>query len=223
MRAENKSKEPDAVSNGCCRSDDGQAGSVPGPGCCSLLEADDSVLVVIDVQDEFLDKLPGHESERLLKSICWLVRFALWKEIPLVITAEEKGDQPLAGELVKILPADTPVFDKVSFGLAHQPDILAAVDSTGRRTAVLVGLETDVCVMHSALGLLEKGYRVAVVADATGSPHPGHEMGLSRMKSAGAVIVNQKGLFYEWLRTIEAVNRFHDELPDMRGMSGVLL
>jgi nicotinamidase-related amidase len=223
MRAENNGKEPDEVSQGSCREADGQAGSVHDPGRYSLLEADDSVLVVIDVQDAFLDKLPGHESGRLLKSICWLVRFALWKEVPLVVTAEEKGDQPLAGELVKILPAHTHVFDKVSFGLAHQPDILAAVDSTGRRTAVLIGLETDVCVMQSALGLLEKGYRVAVVADATGSPHPGHEMGLNRMKSAGVVIVGQKGLFYEWLRTIEAVNRFHDELPDMRGLSGVVL
>ena len=48
-------------------------------------------------------------------------------------------------------------------------------------------------------------------------------MGLSRMKSAGVVIVNQKGLFYEWLRTIEALNRFHDELQDMRDLSGVVL
>ncbi len=192
-------------------------------GPYSLLEADDSVLVVIDVQDIFLDKLPHAESERLLKSICWLTMLALWKQIPLVVTAEESSDQPLAHELAQTLPAGTPVFDKVSFGLAHQPDILAAVERTGRKTAVLVGLETDVCVMHSALGLLEKGYRVAVVADATGSPAPGQEMGLNRMKSAGVVIVDQKGLFYEWLRTIEAVNRFHAELPDMRGLSGVVL
>lgn len=193
------------------------------PGPYSLLDADDSVLVVIDVQDAFLDKLPCPESERLLESICWLVRLALWKQIPLIVTAEESDTQPLASELVRKLPADTPVFDKISFGLAHQPDILAAVERTNRRTAILVGLETDVCVMHSALGLLEKGYRVAVVADATGSPAPGQEMGLNRMKSAGVVIVDQKGLFYEWLRTIDAVNRFHAELPDMRGLSGVVL
>jgi nicotinamidase-related amidase len=97
------------------------------------------------------------------------------------------------------------------------------VQQTGRKTAVLIGLETDVCVLHSAIGLLEKGYRVAVIADATGSPVPGHEMGLDRMQRAGVVVVNMKGLFYEWLRTIDAIHRFHREHPEMREESGVVL
>jgi nicotinamidase-related amidase len=189
----------------------------------SLIEANDSVLVVIDVQDTFLGKLPRQDGERLVNNICWLIKLAIWRQIPLVVTAEEFDEQPLARKLVDILPANTPVFDKVVFGLAHQPDILAALDQTGRRTAVLIGLETDVCVMHSAIGLLEHGYRVVVVADATGTPVPGQEIGLTRMRNAGAITVNMKGLFYEWLRTVEAVNRFHKELPDMRDQAGVVL
>ena len=192
-------------------------------GPYSLLDSDDSSLVVIDVQDAFLGKLPRPDSERLLNNVCWLVRLALWQQIPLVVTAEEFGRQPLAHQLTETLPANIPIFDKVVFGLAGQPDILAAVERTGRGTAVLVGLETDVCVMHSAVGLLERGLRVAVVTDATGSPAPGHKLGLQRMQSAGVIIVNMKGLFYEWLRTVEAVKRFHRELPDMRGLAGSVL
>ena len=189
----------------------------------SLIESNDSVLVVIDVQDAFLDKLPRQDGERLVNNICWLIKLAMWRQIPLVVTAEEFDGQPLTRKLADILPANTPVFDKVVFGLAHQPDILAALDQTGRKTTVLIGLETDVCVMHSAIGLLEHGYRVIVVADATGTPVPGQEIGLTRMQNAGAIIVNMKGLFYEWLRTVEAVNRFHKELPDMRDQAGVVL
>jgi nicotinamidase-related amidase len=189
----------------------------------SLIEADDSVLIVIDVQDAFLDKLPQQESERLLNNACWLVRLAVWRGIPLVVTAEEFHEQPLAGELLDTLPANTPVFNKLIFGLAGQADILDVMAKTGRKTAVLIGLETDVCVMHSAIGLLERGYRVAVVTDATGSPAPGHELGLNRIKSAGAIIVNMKGLFYEWLRTVEVVKRFHREMPDMRALAGIVL
>lgn len=189
----------------------------------SLIDADDSVLVVIDVQDAFLDKLPRQESERLLNNVCWIVRLALWKGVPLIVTAEELQRQPPARKLLDVLPANTHVFDKVIFGLADQADILAALEATGRKMAVLVGLETDVCVMHSAIGLLEQGYRVAVVTDTTGSPAPGHELGLNRIQSAGAIIVNMKGLFYEWLRTVEAVKRFHRELPEMRELAGILL
>ena len=168
-------------------------------------------------------KLPPEDSERLLNKVCWIVKLAMWKQIPLVVTAEELSQQPLARKLMEALPAGTTVFDKIVFGLAHQPDILAAVEQTGRKTAALIGLETDVCVMHSAIGLLEHGYRVVIVTDATGTPAPGQEVGLSRMQSAGAVLTNMKGLFYEWLRTIEAVNRFHRELPEMRGQAGIEL
>ncbi len=189
----------------------------------SLIDADDSVLVVIDVQDAFLSKLPSPDAERVLNRVCWLVKLAMWRHILLVVTAEGVREQPLARKLVDTLPVDTLVFDKVIFGLADQPDIFAAVETTQRKTAVLVGLETDVCVMHSALGLLGRGYRVAVVMDATGSPAPGHDLGLKRMQQAGAMILNMKALFYEWLRTLEAVHRFHREMPDMRELAGITL
>jgi len=181
-----------------------------------LLDTDDSLLIVIDIQTAFLDKLPFQDSERVLNRACWLIAVAQWRHIPLVVTAEEAGMLPLAPRLVQCLPAGVHVFDKVTFGLAHQPDILAAVEQTGRKTAVLIGLETDVCITHSAIGLLGQGYRVAVVADATGTPGDGQEIGLKRMQHAGAIIVNTKSLFYEWMRTVEMTNRFHRECPEMR-------
>ena len=189
----------------------------------SLLVASDSILIVIDVQDAFLEKLPGQESERLLDKVCWIVRLAQWEHIPLIVTAEGLQEQPLASKLTQTLPANAPIFNKLTFGLADQPDILDAVEQTNRKTAILIGLETDVCVMHSAIGLLERGYRVAVVVDAIGTPAPGQEIGLARMQNAGIIIVNMKSLFYEWLRTVEAVTRFHQELPEMRAAAGITL
>jgi nicotinamidase-related amidase len=95
----------------------------------------------------------------------------------------------------------------------------ANVEGTGRRTTVLVGLETDVCVAQSALGLLERGYRVVAVADATGSPGTAHAAGLARMRDAGVIIVETKNLYYEWLRTVERVGQFrranaHVKVPE---------
>jgi nicotinamidase-related amidase len=189
----------------------------------SLLVAEDSILIVIDVQDAFLDKLPSQESERLLNNVCWIVTLAQWKQIPLIVTAEELEEQPLATKLIQTLPASIQIFNKLIFGLADQSDIFEAVEQTNRKTAVLIGLETDVCVTHSAIGLLEKGYRVSVVVDAIGTPAPGQEIGLARMQNAGVIIVSMKSLFYEWLRTVEAITRFHQELPEMRSSSGITL
>jgi hypothetical protein len=49
---------------------------------------------------------------------------------------------------------------------------------------------------------------VAAVADATGSPGSGHAFGIERMRDAGAIITSAKGLFYEWVRTVEMAQRF---------------
>jgi nicotinamidase-related amidase len=166
----------------------------------SLIDVDDSILVVIDVQERFLQKLPPDEREPLLGRIGWVIDVALRLDVPLVVTAE---DIPRLGSVApgirERLPSGTRVFDKVVFGLAGAREIVAALQATGRGTAILVGLETDVCVAHSALGLLQLGYQVAVVADATGSPGAAQRLGLERMRRAGVLVSSVKGLYYEWV------------------------
>jgi nicotinamidase-related amidase len=177
-----------------------------------LIEVDDSILIVVDVQQEFLDKLPEEESAGLVTRIGWLVGVATRLGVPLVVTAE---DIPHSGSIVPAiaqqLPPGTPIYNKMTFGLAADPEIRAAVRDSGRGTAILVGLETDVCIAHSAIGLLQLGYRVAVVADGTASPGTGHGFGLERMRGAGVVITSVKGLYYEWLRTVEGDKRFAEQ------------
>ena len=178
----------------------------------ALIDADDSILIVIDVQPPFLAKLPRDESELLRERICWLIGVAGWLRVPLIVTAEdiaqEGGVDP---QVVRALPAGIRMHNKMVFDLAADPVILAAVAQTGRRTAVLVGLETDVCVAHSALGLLGRGYNVALVTDATGSPGAGHGFGLDRAAGAGALVISLKSLFYEWIRTVERARQFRAE------------
>lgn len=190
----------------------------------ALLAVEDSVLVVIDVQPPFLAKLAEIERQPLLQRVCWLVGVAAWLQVPLVVTAEDMaqlgGVDPL---LAAVLPADTLLHNKLVFGVMGDPAIAAAVAATGRRTAVLVGLETDVCVAQSALGLLEAGYRVVVVADATGSPGTGHSFGLDRLRGAGVVIVGVKNLYYEWVRTVARSERRQVECPGLGTPPGIML
>ena len=110
------------------------------------------------------------------------------------------------------------MFNKMTFGLAADSEIMAAVKNTGRRTAILVGFETDVCIAHSALGLLQNGYQVAVVSDATASPGSAHAIGLERMRRTGVVISSVKSLFYEWVRTVAQCDTFMQKYKEEIGM-----
>ncbi len=177
-----------------------------------LIDVDDSVLALIDVQERFLGKLPEAESAILLERICWLIGVARWARVPQVVMAEDiSGSGPVHPAVAGALAPGTPVHDKMHFGLAADDSVLQSVRDSKRNTAILVGLETDVCICQSALGLLERGYRVAVVADAVGSPGPDHAYGLQRMRAAGVVVVGLKGLFYEWMRTVQRSEQFHAE------------
>ncbi len=97
---------------------------------------------------------------------------------------------------------------KPVFALSACPAILQDVTRHGRSTVVLCGLETDVCVAQSALGLLDAGKRVVVVEDAVASPGPAHAQGLARMARAGVELLGVKGLGYEWLGTVERATAF---------------
>ena len=189
----------------------------------SLIERERSCLAVIDVQQYFLDKLPLGWRGALVGRIAWLMRTARLLDIPVVATAEDMTRiGPLVPDLARCLPPDAPpVFDKQVFGLWDQANIRAALEATGRDCFVLAGLETDVCVAHSALGLRAAGRPVAVVADACASPPPNHEHGLRRLAGAGAVLTTVKGVFYEWTRTVETARRVRAELgaPDPPGIT----
>jgi nicotinamidase-related amidase len=177
-----------------------------------LIDVDDSVLALVDVQENFLGKLPEAESAILLERICWLIGVARWARVPQVVMAEDiSSNGSVHPAVAGALAAGTAVYDKMHFGLAAEDSILQSMGDSKRNTAILIGLETDVCVCQSALGLLEQGYRVAVVADAVGSPGPDHAYGLQRMRAAGVVVVGLKGLFYEWMRTVQRSEQFHAE------------
>jgi nicotinamidase-related amidase len=135
-----------------------------------------SCLVVIDIQQYFLAKLPLDQRAPLVARIAWLMRVARALEIPIIATAEDIAqDGPLVPELASLLPEGQAVFDKMVF---------------------------DVCIAHSALGLAAAGHRVAVLADGCGSPPPHHATGLARLRDAGVTVTTIKGMHYEWVRDL---------------------
>jgi nicotinamidase-related amidase len=189
-----------------------------------ILTADESLLVIVDAQEHFLGKLDRHVADAVTQRIAWLAAFATWLAIPVIATAEERERHggvalPIAHEL----PSATPTFDKPVFDLAATPAILESVAATGRRTAVLVGLESDVCLLQSAFGLLDVGYRVAVVQDAVAAPGAGHQAGLARMHALGVELLTVKGLFYEWTRTVARAECFLADRADLGAPHGIVL
>lgn len=180
-----------------------------------LIDPADSVLVIVDLQAGFIERVEPDRSDGLVDRIAFLARSARFCGIPVVATVETPEDW---GELHPAVAASiggAPVLRKEVFGLADDPVVWPAVEAANRSTVVLTGLETDVCVAQSALGLLDRGLRVVVVEDAVASPGTAHAAGLERMRRAGALPVVAKQLHYEWMRTVERSRAFDAAHPEL--------
>lgn len=185
----------------------------------TLISIEDSIVVVIDVQDHFLNKLPDENRNSLINRICWLITIAKLLKIPVLMTVEDASRiGGLPSEIEAVLWEGLRIYNKLVFSVAGESEIMAAIKETGRTTVLLAGLEADVCVSQSALELMQAGYRVAVVADAVSSPGAGYEFGIERSRQAGADIVSLKMVYYEWMRTVEKERRFWNTFGSELGL-----
>jgi nicotinamidase-related amidase len=185
-----------------------------------LVDRSDSMLLVIDVQEGFypdsrtdVDRTAfGHFLDR----VAWVVGVAARLRVPIVVTEEDRARNGETSERVAVnVPPSAGVFEKAVFAAPDNPEISAAIEAIGARTAVLVGLETDVCVSHSALRLRDESKRVVAVADALFSPGDAQSNGLRRLREAGVELVSAKELFYDWVPTLAGVREFRDANPDL--------
>src|SRR5689334_1540312 len=166
-----------------------------------LVDRSESVLVVVDTQPGFLAASEPERTTALdaVEKAVWLASVARELDIPAVVT-EEAPEEEGATEprLLEHLGPGVPVLTKPAFGLAACLDIVHEILETKRSTAVLMGFETDVCVLQSAVGLRDMGFRAVVVADASYTQDDRqHEFGLARMRQLGVEIVHAKGIAYE--------------------------
>lgn len=162
----------------------------------SLMTARDTGLLVIDVQDKLLTKVPT--ADALVRNTAFLIDAARLLDIPVQATEQyPKGLGPTVAELAQRLP-ERP--DKVAFSCCAVPSVVEAFRRAARPRVVLAGIETHVCVQQTALDLLSLGFQVAVPVDAVASRFAlDHEVALRRMEKAGAILTTAETVVFEWV------------------------
>jgi len=164
------------------------------------LTAADSALLVIDVQEKLLAFIPP--ADRLLLNLSFLLDAARAIGVPALVTEQyPKGLGPTHPMIAERLPPNPPA--KQAFSCCGVPEVTAGL--AGRRTVLLAGIETHVCVLQTALDLFAQGLRVVVAADTVASRSAvDHEFALRRMEQAGAVLTTAEAAAFEWLGTSAA-------------------
>jgi nicotinamidase-related amidase len=161
------------------------------------LRTDNSVLVVIDIQDKLLAKVPG--AAALVRNSAFLLDVAGLLEVPIRATEQyPKGLSPTTPEIASRVPQP---ITKTSFSCCGAGTFLEELEILQRPNVVLVGMETHVCVMQTAFDLMEAGLHVFLPVDAlAGRLVLDHDQALRRMEAAGAVPTSVEAVAFEWVR-----------------------
>mgnify|MGYP000853726613 CR=1 FL=1 len=167
-------------------------------GPAALLDRDSSGLLIVDLQVRLLPVIAHHQA--VLSRARLLLQAAAELRVPLLATVHAPDS---LGPLVPVVESEVPTANQVgktAFGACQEAAFMEALGRIGRRTIVVAGTETHICVLQTALGLLQNGYRVAIVADACGTRHAlDHSCALDRLARAGAEIVSSDMVVFEWL------------------------
>jgi nicotinamidase-related amidase len=164
-----------------------------------LLSPDRSLLLVIHVQERLAAAIDGKDAvvERSVK----LIKAARRLDVPLLVLELNPAS---LGKTVRAI-ADLVVPDEVVTGAyyscAREPELIQRLLAAGRTQIVVCGMEAHVCVLQTALGLVEKGYGVTVVADAAGARRPSdHAAAITRLVQNGITVATSEMVIFEWLQ-----------------------
>ena len=166
------------------------------------VSAGDSILMIIDIQERLAPAIAHNES--ILEKTGVLVQAAEAMGIPVLATEQyPKGLGPtiapiqvLFSQMANFLG----VFEKLQFS-AVTPEVLAAIQATGRKKVVIAGMETHVCVFQTTRALQAAGYQCFLAQDAVGSrTDANRDNGLDLIRACGAVVTNVETLVFDWLK-----------------------
>ena len=170
----------------------------------ALLNADDAVLLLLDHQTGLFQTVNDIAVADLRRNTVALAKIAEQAGIPIIYTASEPDgpNGPIMEELPAAMPSAQYVARKGEVSSWDNADFVAAVEATGRKTLIIAGVWTSVCVAFPALEAKADGYKVFTVMDASGDVSKmASDAALARMTAAGIIPVTTNTILSETHRT----------------------
>ncbi len=151
--------------------------------------------------------MPNDAMQAVVKNCSILLQAAKLLEVPAIVTEQyPQGLGATLPELATLLDDRRPI-EKTSFSCANEPKFNAKLTSD-RSQVVLAGMEAHICVLQTALGLVQSlgktfdkpAHQIFIAEDAIISRNPSNKANaLARMRDAGCIISNTESIVFEWL------------------------
>lgn len=176
-----------------------------------MIERDKSLFIAIDFQERLLPAM-AHKDWVKAQSIK-LINGMKILGIPMLATTQyAKGIGETEKDILEAL-GDAKVIDKSTFSIFGCENFRKVFDETaeGKKTAIVCGIETHICLQQSCLDLIDRGYEVYVPADCVDSRSEfDRDIALRRLEKAGCIITTYESVLYELMRD--------SKIPEFKGI-----
>jgi nicotinamidase-related amidase len=169
-----------------------------------LFDPNDTVILLLDHQTGLFQTVKDITLQELRTNVAVLAKLATIAKIPVVTTASEPGgpNGPLMPEIQQFAPAATYVARKGEISVWENADFVRTVRATGKKTLIMAGVWTSVCLAFPAIQAKAEGYTVYAVIDASGDmSQMASQAALDRMTQAGVIPVTTNVVVTEVQRT----------------------
>ncbi len=161
------------------------------------LQIDQVALVVVDVQEKLVPAMNSRVSSELVDHVELLLEG--FEALNLPVIATEQYSKGLGHTIAKLTAATRQsCIEKTSFSCCGEPNFMSALEKTGAKQILLIGMEAHVCVLQTLLELLDRGYVVHLVKDAICSRFKtDFETAVATATVAGAVITTTETALFQ--------------------------
>jgi len=154
-----------------------------------MINKQDSLLLIIDIQERLFQAMESDSQSMMKKNCAILIKTANEFNIPVIVTEQyRKGLGETIPELKEII-IEAKFFEKIFFDAIKDNEIKKAITGSAKKTVIVVGMETHICVFQTALSLLASEHNVVIVSDGVSSRRKDDKnAAITMLKEAGALI-----------------------------------
>ncbi len=173
-------------------------------GARPVIDVNDTAMLLIDHQSGLFQTVGDMPMPELRARAAALAKMASLAGIPVITTASvpQGPNGPLIPEIHENAPHAQYIARKGEINAWDNPEFVAAVNATGRKTLIIAGTITSVCMAFPSISAVADGYKVFAVIDASGTySKMAQEITLARVMQAGVVPMDTAAVASEIQRT----------------------
>ncbi|MBN1118397.1 MAG: hydrolase [Bacteroidales bacterium] len=163
------------------------------------LNKENTIAVVIDMQEKLLPHMSN--KEQVFNNCLKIVKGLRILSVPIIVTQQyTKGLGNTVQEINQAI-GNFSYIEKLTFSCYREPSFIKILNRSSKRNVIILGIESHVCIMQTALDLLYNNFNPVIITDSVSSRNEyDKEVSLWRMRDVGCIMTTTESILFELCR-----------------------